>query len=97
MKLIDIKKLEDCFDGSMIFKYSFDKGIEEILMRKIAEKGKLDYYPEFPRPFFKIICAGVQVKGIIGEDNFEVTFPRTAKEEKKTNFESMLSLIICGL
>jgi hypothetical protein len=96
MTLIDIKKLEDCFDGSMIFKYSFDNKIEEILVRKLGERGKLDYYPDFPRPFFKITCAGVQVKGIIGDDNFEVVFPRTAKEEKKKNFESMLSVVLCG-
>jgi hypothetical protein len=54
MKLINIKKLEDCIDGSMIFMYSFNEKIDETLMKKLGEKGNLQYYPEFPRPFFKL-------------------------------------------
>lgn len=88
MMLVNIKKLEDCIDGSMIFMYSFNEKIDETLMKKLGEKGKLQYYPEFPRPFFKIITAGgVQVKGIIGDDNFEVVFPITNKQEKKKNLK----------
>lgn len=95
MKLVNIKKLEDCIDGSMIFMYSFNEKIHETLMKKLGEKGKLQYYPEFPRPFFKIITAdGIQVKGIIGDDNFEVVFPRTNKQERKKNFETILEKMI---
>lgn len=91
MKLINIKKLDDCFDGSIIFKYSFDDTINETVMKKLAGKGKLHYYPEFPRPFFKITTVdGVQLKGIIGDYDFEVMFPFTNKEEKKGNFDSLL-------
>jgi hypothetical protein len=91
MKLTNIKKVEDCLDGSMVFKYSLNKKINETLMRKLAEGGKLQYYPEFPRPFFKLITAdGVQVKGIIGDSNFEVLFPRRNKEERKKVFDAGL-------
>ena len=95
MKLVNIKKLEDCIDGSMIFMYSFNEKIHETLMKKLGKKGKLQYFPGFARPFFKIITAdGVQVKGIIGDDNIEVVFPRTDKEERKKNFETNLEKII---
>jgi hypothetical protein len=95
MKIVNIKKLEDCIDGSMIFMYSFDEKIHESLMKKLGEKGNLQYHPEFPRPFFKIITADkVQVKGIIGDDNFEVLFPKTDKQEKKKNFETNLEKMI---
>jgi len=95
MTLVNIKKLEDCIDGSMIFKYSFNEKIDETLMKKLGEKGKLQYYPDFPRPFFKITTAdGVQVKGIIGDDNFEVVFPRTNNRERKKNFETNLEKMI---
>jgi hypothetical protein len=95
MKLVNIKKLEDCIDGSMIFMYSFNEKVDETLMQKLGEKGKLQYYPEFPRPFFKIITTdNVQVKGIIGDDNFEVTYPKTNKQEKKKNFETNLEKMI---
>ncbi len=95
MKLVNIKKLEDCIDGSMIFMYSFNEKIDETLMKKLEEKGKLQYYSEFPRPFFKLITAdGVQVKGIIWDDNFEVVFPTTNKQERKKNFETNLEKMI---
>lgn len=95
MKVIDIKKLEDCFDGSITFKYSFADAIDETMMKKLAEKGKLHYYPEFPRPFFKIITFdGVQLKGIIGDHDFEALFPFTNKQEKKENFEVLLERTI---
>ena len=95
MNLVNIKKLEDCIDGSMIFMYSFNEKIDEALMKKLGEKGKLQYYPDFPRPFFKIVTTdGVQVKGIIGDDNFEVVFPSTNKQERKKNFETNLAKTI---
>lgn len=91
MKLINIKKLEDCIDGSMIFMYSFNEKIDETFMKMLGEEENLQYYPEFPRPFFKIITAdGVQLKGIIGDDNFEVLFPKTNKNERKKKFETDL-------
>ena len=91
MKPINIKKLEDCLDGSMVFKYSLPVKISETLMRTLAERGKLQYYPDFPKPFFKIITAdGLQVRGIIGEDNFEVVYPRINKEGRKKSFDVSL-------
>jgi hypothetical protein len=95
MKLIAIKKLEDCLDGSMIFKYSFTETIDETRMKILAERGKLHYYPEFPRPFFKITTNdGVLLKGIIGDHDFEAVFPFTNKQEKKENFEALLEKMI---
>ena len=94
MKLIKIEKVEDCLDGSMVFKYSVNEKINETVMRQLAEGGKLQYYPDFPKPFFKIITAdGMQVKGIIGDDNFEVLFPRRNKEERKKAFDAGLKKI----
>jgi len=95
MKLVKIKKLEDCFDGSIIFEYSFDENIEETFMKMLGQTGKLDYYPDFSRPFFKIMTHdGLQIKGIIGEKNFEITYPLTKKWEKKRNFENSLKILM---
>ena len=91
MELINIKKIEDCFDGSVIFEYFFNEEIKEKFMKKLSEKGKLDYYPEFPRPFFKIITSdGLQIKGIIGDASLQVIYPQTDKWEKKKAFEHQL-------
>lgn len=91
MRLIEIKKLEDCFDGSVIFKYTFDKDVNEALMKRIGEKGKVQYFPEFPKPFFKIITPeSIQVRGIVGDTDFEAVYPQTGKWEKKEAFETNL-------
>lgn len=91
MELVNIKKLEDCFDGGVIFEYTFDEKIQEGFMKKLSGKGKLDYFPEFAKPFFKIFSdKGLQIKGIIGENNIEVTFPVSEKWERKIDFEAKL-------
>lgn len=91
MRLIEIKKLEDCIDGGVIFRYSFEKEVNEALMRRIGEKGKVQYFPEFPKPFFKIITPeSIQVRGIVGDKDFEAVYPQTHKWEKKEAFETKL-------
>lgn len=95
MKLVEVKKMDDCFDGSMVFEYRFDRQIDETFMKIISRPGRLSYYPEFSRPFFKIFSEkGIQIKGIIGDDNFQVTFPQTRKAELKKAFETRLVLCI---
>lgn len=95
MKLAKISKLEDCFDGSVIFRYSFDEAVEEDFMKRLGKTGRLNYYPEFSRPFFKISTSdGLQIKGIIGERDFEITYPQTKKWQKKQDFENSLKSLL---
>ena len=91
MKFVEIKKLDDCFDGSIVFEYSFNKQIDEMFMKILGQTGKLEYYPDFRRPFYKIMTdEGLQIKGIIGDNNFEITYPLSKKWEKKKSFETCL-------
>ncbi len=95
MRVIDIQKKEDCFDGSMIFEYWFDDGFSRQLMYTLAEGGKLQFFPDFTRPFFKIVTAGgVHIKGIIGDLSIEALFPLTGKWERKDEFEKRLAGIM---
>lgn len=95
MELTDIKKIEDCFDGSVIFEYYFDREIKEEFMQRLGGTGRLNYYPDFLRPFFKIITSdGLQIKGIVGDKSFQVIYPQTKKWEKKHFFEKQLSRYI---
>ncbi|MCK5055549.1 MAG: hypothetical protein KAT34_02770 [Candidatus Aminicenantes bacterium] len=95
MQITEIKKIEDCFDGSVIFKYLFSEEMDEDLMNKIGEGNKLQYFPDFLRPFFKITTpADLQIKGILGDRDFEVIFPQTDKWKKKKEFETNLQKIL---
>jgi len=91
MKLIDVRKIEDCFDGSARNEYRFDGGISESFMRQLAAGARLDFFPDFPKPFFKIFRAdGSQIKGILGGSDFEVYFPKDQNASIKTRFEEEL-------
>jgi len=75
----------------MIYAYVFDQPITESFMRLLARDGRLSYYPDFSRPFFKIIArGGLQLKGIIGQTDVEVVFPPSEIESQKALFESFL-------
>jgi hypothetical protein len=95
MKLLEVLKVEDCFDGGLRFEYRFDGEIAEPFMRGLATGARLDYFPDFPKPFFKIIRGdGVQIKGILGTADIEAFFPSMQKEEIKRNFDAELLLLL---
>lgn len=95
MKLLEIVKLEDCFDGSIIFEYFFSESISENFMRDISSTGELLYYPDFSKPFYKILTNDdIQIKGIIGENSFQIIFPSTNKNVIQKNFNTFLKNII---
>jgi len=48
MKLIEVRKVEDCFDGGLKLEYRFDGEIAEPFMRHLAVGSRLDYFPIFP-------------------------------------------------
>lgn len=95
MKLIEIRKIEDCFDGGSRFEYRFEGEIAETFMNYLAAGDRLDFFPDFPKPFFKIFKEnGLQIKGIIGGSDFETYFPRTQTDELKIEFEAALHQLL---
>jgi hypothetical protein len=95
MKLIDVQKVEDCFDGGSRLEYRFAGEIAESFMRHLAANSRLDFYPDFPRPFFKIFQEdGLQIKGILGGSDIEVYFPRSQAAEIKKKFETELRRLL---
>jgi hypothetical protein len=95
LRVVDIRKKEDCFDGGMIYEYLFDEGFPQPLMHRLAEGGNLQFFPQFAKPFFKLVTAdGAQIKGIIGDRSIEVLFPRTRKMERKAEFEALLTAVL---
>jgi hypothetical protein len=91
MKLVEGRKIEDCFDEGLKFGYRLDGGIVETLMRELAADARLDFHPDFPRPFFKIFRKdGLQITGILGGCDIEVYFPKSHKEEHQAQFEMEL-------
>lgn len=82
MKVINIKNQEDCFDGSIMKEVVFDEPINRSFIDFMGEKGDLDYFPSFARPFFRAEIKGYYyVKGI--ENNTSISlilYKRNPKE-----------------
>jgi len=94
-KEFETQKVEDCFDGSSIFEYKVYKEIKEEFIIKLNIFGKLYYYKEFPRPFFKIkIQNGSEILGVQGECSFRVVYCKKCKEIYKDFFENDLEIIL---
>jgi hypothetical protein len=77
-----VKQVEDCFDGSFIKEFILSEPSDEDFMRKLSRGCALDYYPDFPRPFFRIENRGVWViKGVEGSESLRVLFSRNASNK----------------
>jgi hypothetical protein len=71
----DIVLIEACLDGSIIKQYHLSKQIDKTLMHRLSDQAKLDYYDDFPRPYFRIARDGYYlIQGVIGLNSFRVTF-----------------------
>lgn len=76
MRMTGSEKLEDCFDGSMVFRWRFDKPWDRESIAALARLGSLDYFPDFPRPYFRLRTReGLQISGVEGDSACRVVFP----------------------
>ncbi|HBE01715.1 MAG: hypothetical protein A2096_09370 [Spirochaetes bacterium GWF1_41_5] len=76
MTIIQIKKIEDCFDGSMIYEIIFNSPVTRPLLDYFAGLGALQYY-NFTRPFYKITVLGkYELQGILNESQLKIILAR---------------------
>jgi hypothetical protein len=78
-RVIAIRPVEECLDGTTIKEFELASPMTEAVMRRIAEDGKLKYFPHFPRPYFRIDRRDAYIiQGVIGMCTFRVVFARSA-------------------
>jgi hypothetical protein len=81
-RVIGVRPVRDCLDGDFIREYELDTPLNESTMRRLAHDATLQYYPDFPRPYFRIDRRGVCViQGVIGKTTFRVTFSRSGPKD----------------
>ncbi len=78
-EVIAIRVPHGCLRSAPVREYELSEPIDEALMRRLAEGGRLQYFPTFPRPLFRIdrpleLCA----QGIVGSAVLRVTFSPSA-------------------
>lgn len=76
MRVTRVEKLEDCFDGSLVFRWHLDGAWDRARILALAPLGRLDYFPDFPRPYFRLRTAhGAQMQGVEGDSACRVILP----------------------
>lgn len=74
-RVIEIQTLESCLDSSSVCRITLDQELSEPLMHRLATEGDLQYFPHFPRPYFRIDRARKWVlQGVLGTYDIRVTF-----------------------
>jgi hypothetical protein len=73
MEVIEIKNIEDCFDGTSIKELLLSEDISRELIFALGKDGDIQYFPNFARPFFKIRVNGrFDIKGIEGDRTIRI-------------------------
>lgn len=75
LSIVAITEIEDCLDDLVVREYHLSVPLSADLMRRLALGASLQYFPHFPRPFFKVRRPGFfTIQGIVGNTYFRVTF-----------------------
>ena len=75
MKIVDIKDIEDCFDGTFIKEVLFDECISKEFIFYLGKDGKMQYFPDFAKPYFQInIKDKYTLKGVEGNKTIRIIF-----------------------
>lgn len=95
MRIIETTIMEDCLKGTLTLLYHFDIPWTKHDILKLSLLGKLDYFEDFPRPYFRFQSSDdVQMKGVEGEFTCRVIYPAGDRERIHAEFESALEKIL---
>jgi hypothetical protein len=91
MKIVGVRHIEDCFDGSYIHEILFDADITAAFIRSLGTEGQLQYYPNFARPFFKAMFQDrFTLKGVEGNRTVRVLSYEKDLERTLTHLSQLI-------
>jgi len=65
---------DDCIGKYKIYRYKFEDLVTQKMINGLKEYGELKVYNNFPKPYFSIKSKDIIIKGILNENELEVTF-----------------------
>ena len=82
MKVVAVKKIEDCLAGKNVWDIELSNIIGEKLLHHLCKLGKLSTHPFKPRPYFTLIVRGkYTIKGSLGNKTMRLILPDIAEHK----------------
>ncbi len=97
MKLVRKELVENCLPSAPEYRYLFSESWTAEAIGELRRLGRLDYYADFPRPFFRLRTPeGAQLRGVQGEPTCRVVFPGGAARASD-DFDARLARLLAGV
>jgi hypothetical protein len=91
MKIVEIKDMEDCFDGSFIKEILLDGPVTREIILFFGNAGELQYFPTFPRPFYRLDGRYFVLQGIEGSRTIRITLNRKDVNQSLICFKELIA------
>ncbi len=91
MHIVNTRTIEDCLDGSTKLEVQLDQPVTEHVIMTLGEHGELEYHPDFPRPYYKIVIPNTfTINGINNTDTLRIVVHPNTDNDPITFLETHL-------
>ncbi len=89
--------LENCLDHSTVKEFQLSEPVGERVMRRVARHGRLQFFPDFPRPYFRLDRSQTYVvQGVFGNTTVRVTFSPLASDDAEEQLRMLIETPLPG-
>lgn len=82
MNLVYYEIVEDCIEAKNVYDAYLAVKLDDNLINHLSNLGKLVYFKDFDKPYFRIISRGrFTIKGVKDDDKFRILLPDNAGVE----------------
>lgn len=72
-RFLDLRELESCLNSSEAMEVGLDEPVDESLIHRLGREGALQFFPHFPRPYFRVDHSSAWVvQGIVGSAKIRI-------------------------
>ncbi len=97
MRVLGKERIENCLPSAPEYRYRFTRPWSAAEIERLRRLGQVDYYADFPRPFFRLrLPDGTQMKGVQGDCCCRVIFGPGEEARRLTEFDGLLMGLFGG-
>ena len=72
MKILDVREIDDCLEKSNFRDIEFDNPLNLSFIEYLGKLGEFFFYPDFSKPFFKVVSDEYVFKGQEGNKSIRM-------------------------